>query len=471
MTMNYGREYARKLVSADEAVRSIASGDVVDYGFFNGKPVDCDIALARRAGELQDVSVYTAVTVPPVPEVAKHPESFIYIDWHWSKLTRLLQLEYQPYYSPIMYQRAAYYMRNIDEPREYRSRYYDSAEKLKGGRAKWVSICQVTPMNESGYFNIGPQNSATSATIENADLVIVEVNRNQPVCLGGSEEAIHVSRVDHVVEQAEDRPLFDAPPAKPSRVDALIAGHMMNYIRDGSCIQLGIGGMPNAVGHLIAESDLRDLGGHTEMFVDAYVEMIESGRMNGSRKSIDRYRCAYTFSIGSRRMYEFMDNNPAVASYPVEYTNDPAVIARLDNFVSINNAVSIDLFSQVNAESVVYDDGTPGQISGNGGMLDFIMGSQWAKNGKSFICLASTYTDTAGRVQSRIVPTLEPGTIVTIPRQMVDYVATEWGVARLTACPAWMRAEKLIGIAHPDFREGLIQEAERMRIWRRSNKR
>jgi acyl-CoA hydrolase len=147
------------------------------------------------------------------------------------------------------------------------------------------------------------------------------------------------------------------------------------------------------------------------------------------------------------------------------------VIARLDNFVSINNAISIDLFSQVNAESVVYDDGTPGQISGNGGMLDFILGSQWAKNGKSFICLASTYRDSSGNIKSRITPTLDPGLIVTIPRQMVDYVATEWGVVRLTACPVWMRAEKLIGIAHPDFRDGLIKDAEKIRIWRRSNKR
>lgn len=471
MTMDYGRDYAKKLVSSDEAVRSIESGDVVDYGFFNGKPVVCDQALARRAKELRDVSVYTAVTVPPVPEVAKYPESFIYIDWHWSKLTRLLQLEYQPYYSPIMYQRAAYYMRNIDESREYRSYYYRDPEKLKGGKAKWVSICQVTAMNEGGYFNIGPQNSATSATIENSDLVIVEVNRNQPVCLGGSEEAIHISRIDYIVEAPGDQALYDAPVVAPTEVDARIAQNIMGYVRDGSCIQLGIGGMPNAVGRLIADSDLRDLGGHTEMFVDAYVDMIESGRMTGARKAIDRYRCVYTFSIGSRRMYDFMDNNPAVASYPVEYTNDPAVIARLDNFVSINNAISIDLFSQVNAESAVYDDGLPGQISGNGGMLDFIIGSQWAKNGKSFICLASTYTDSSRVMRSRIVPTLEAGSIVTIPRQMVDYVATEWGVVRLTACPTWMRAEKIISIAHPDFRDGLIKEAERMRIWRRSNRR
>ncbi len=467
--MDYQKEYSKKLVSPEKAVSYIESGDVIDYGFFNGKPVVCDQALAARHDSLKNVSVYSAVTVPPLPEVGKYPDSFIYIDWHWSKLTRMMQVAFDPYYSPIMYQKASHYLRGLEESRSYRSFYYREEDSDKRGKSRWVSICQTSPMNEKGFFNLGPQNSAASATIEAADIVIIEVNKNQPVCLGGSEESVHVSRVDYIVEAPDSQFLYDAPLTKPDSVDEDIARNIMPFIHDGSCIQLGIGGMPNAVGTMIAESDLKDLGGHTEMFVDAFVDMIESGRMNGARKQIDRYRCAYTFSIGSQRMYDFMHNNPAVASFPVEYTNDPNIIARLDNFVSINNAIEIDLFSQVNAESAVID-GIPQQISGNGGMLDFITGSQWSENGKSFICLASTHTDKNGKLHSRIKPTLEPGSIVTIPRQMVDYVATEYGVVRLTACPTWMRAEKLISIAHPQFRDELIKEAERMKIWRRSNR-
>lgn len=468
--MNYHEEYRRKLAGPDEAVRVVRSGDVVDYSFFNGKPVLCDQALARRSEELRDVNIYAAVTVPPLPEVIKHPESFIYNDWHWSKLTRMMAVAWRPFYSPIIYQRAANYYRSIDEPRSYRSAWHDDPDRERRAGVRWIAIAQVAPMDGNGFFNIGPQNSAESASVEQSDVVIVEVNRNQPVCLGGSEESIHISRVDYIVEAPPEQELYNAPVVAPTEVEQRIAMNIMPYLRDGSCIQLGIGGMPNAIGKLIAASDLRDLGGHTEMFVDAYREMIESGRMTGARKQIDRYRCAYTFAIGSKRLYDFMHYNPALASYPVEYTNDAKIIAQLDNFVSINNAVSIDLFSQVNAESVV-NDGVPGQVSGNGGMLDFILGAQWAKNGKSFICLASTYTDAKGRMLSRIAPCLDPGTIVTIPRQMVDYVATEHGVVRLTACPTWMRAEKLISIAHPDFRDDLIRAAERMRIWRRSNRR
>jgi len=170
-------------------------------------------------------------------------------------------------------------------------------------------------------------------------------------------------------------------------------------------------------------------------------------------------------AIGSKRMYDFMHNNPALASYPVDYTNDPRVIANIDNMVSICNAIQVDLFSQVNAESL-----GAGQVSGNGGMWDFVLGSQWSRNGKSFICLASTYTDSNGELRSRITPQLPLGTAVTIPRQMVDYIVTEYGAVKLTACPTWMRAEKMISIAHPDFRDDLIKEAEDMKIWRRSNK-
>jgi len=466
--MDYRKEYEKKLVTADKAVACINSGDVVDYGFFNGKPVLCDIALANRHEELQDVSIFTAVTVPPVPEVIKYPDSFSYMDWQWSKLTRIMhsQVE-QAYYSPILYHRAPYFYRflvdHYETTKGFRSVYYK--DEKKGKDVKWVAIVRVAPMDDAGFFNLGPHNSETSASIEAADFVILEVVKRMPVCLGGNEEAVHVSRIDYIVEAPDDHGPYDVPQLPPSDIDKKVAEYIMREISDGCCIQLGIGGMPNMVGQLIAQSDLKDLGGHTEMFVDAYVDMIESGRMNGSRKNIDRFKASYTFAIGSQRMYDFMHNNPGLASYPVDYTNDPKVICKIDNMISICNAVQVDILSQVNAESL-----GGGQISGNGGMWDFVLGSQWSDGGKSIICLPATYHDANGEVRSRIVASFAPSTAVTIPRQMTDIIVTEFGSVKLQACPTWMRAEKIISLAHPDFRDELIKDAERMKIWRKSNK-
>lgn len=447
MTVSFELEYKSKLVSAEEAVKVVQSDTIVDWSFFNGKPIILDQALARRHSELRNVSIYTAVSIPPIPEICKYPDSFVYHDWQWSKVTRMIKNMGEVYYSPVLYHMAPeYYQKNYAPHRS-------------------VAMIRVAPMDASGYFNFGPQNSETDAKCEMADIVIVEVMKNMPVCLGGEQESIHISRVDYIVEAPDDHTLVNLPGAEPTETDIKIADHIMEYIHDGSCIQLGIGGMPNAVGKAIAQSDLKDLGGHTEMFVDAYVDMIESGRMTGAVKEIDRWRVAYTFALGSTRMYDFMHNNPACTSYPVDYTNDPRVISQLDNFISINNAVQIDLYTQVNAES----DGFK-QISGNGGMWDFVLGSQWSKGGKSFICLMSTYTDKDGQLHSRIVPTFSPGSIATISRQMVDYIVTEYGAAQMKGKPTWMRAEMIINLAHPNFRDDLIKQAEKMDIWRRTNK-
>lgn len=467
-------EYRKKLVSADDAVKHIKSGDVVDYGFFNGKPVAIDQALARRASELKDVSVYMAVTLPPIPEIVKFPESFIYVDWQWSKLTRMVKKGVGPaFYSPILYHEAPHLYRMFashedglspDMDGAYRSFYYNDREKRAG--VTWTCVCRVSPMDKYGHFNLGPMNSESSANIDSADVVILEVNKNVPVCMGGAEESVHIDRADFIVEAPDDQMMYNAPQAPVTDVDRRIAENVIKYMRDGCCIQLGIGGIPNQVGLMIAQSDLKNLGGHTEMVVDAYMDMIKSGRMNGIKKNIDRYKVVYTFAIGSQDLYDFMDENPSFASYPVEYSNNPRIIAKNDNMVSICNAVQVDLFSQVNAES-----NKGNQISGNGGMWDFALGAIWSKGGKCFLCLPSTYIQPAtGKLMSRIVPALPIGSITTIPRQMVDHVVTEFGVARMRGCPTWMRAEKLIEIAHPDFRDVLIREADNFGIWRRSNK-
>ncbi len=446
--INVQKEYQEKLKTPEEAVKIVKSGDNVDYGFFNGKPVVCDEALAARADELSNVCVFGAVTLPPVPMVTTRPDTFTYNDLQYSKLTRILAMENKNlFYMPVLYHLLPKLVRNGGTP------------------PRDVGIIQVCPMDERGWFNLGPQNSEGIAKMEACKKVIVEVNRNMPVCLGGAEEAIHISAVDFIVEAPPEQAPFGAPPADPSETDKKIAGLLMEQIHDGSVIQLGIGGMPSAVGKMIAESDLKNLGGHTEMFVDAYVDMIEAGRMNGAKKEIDRHRVAYTFAIGSQRMYDYMHMNPGIVSYPVTYTNDPRIISQHDNFVSINNALQVDLYSQVNAESNGFT-----QISGNGGMWDFVLGAQWSKNGKSFICLASTFKDKSGEIRSRIVPTFAPGSITTIPRQMVDYLVTEYGMVRMHGLPTWQRAEAVISLAHPDFRDDLVKAAEAQGIWRQSNK-
>ena len=226
-------------------------------------------------------------------------------------------------------------------------------------------------------------------------------------------------------------------------------------------------GQPNAIGNLIAQSDLKDLGVHTEMYVDAFVDIAKAGKITGRHKNLDKGRQVYAFGAGTQKMYDYLNDNPECMAAPVEYTNDIRSISAIDNFISINNAVDIDLFGQVNAESAGIK-----HISGAGGQLDFVLGAYLSNGGKSFICLSSTFMNKkTGKLESRIRPTLENGSIVTDTRANVHYLCTEYGCVNLKGLTSWEKAEALISVAHPDFRDELIVEAEKLHIWRRSNKR
>jgi len=327
-----------------------------------------------------------------------------------------------------------------------------------------VAFLTATPMDNRGFFNFGLSNSLTSAVVSKSKKIIIEVNENVPVCLGGNQEMIHISRVDYVVH-GEHPPLLQLQPEGTTDVDRAIAGHVLAEINNGCCLQLGIGALPNTVGALIAESNLKDLGIHTEMLTDSCVDLYEEGRITGAKKEIDTHKMTYTFAMGSQKLYEFLDSNTMCASYPVSWTNDPRTIAANSRVVAINNALEIDLFSQVASESV----GTR-QISGTGGQVDFIFGAFNSRGGKGLICLSSTYAAPDGTIQSRIRPTLSPGTIVTLPRTVVSHVITEYGTTQLKGKSTWQRAESLINIAHPEFRDELIKSAAEMNIWRRSNR-
>lgn len=447
--MGFEEEYRQKLVTADEAVKVVKSGDWVDYGWCNGTPDALDRALAKRTDELTDVKLRGGILMkmPAVFEREDAAEHFCWNSWHMGGIERKLISRGCSFYSPIRYSELPRYYREHIEPDD-------------------VVMIVTTPMDAHGFFNFGPNASHLMAAIERAKTVIVEVNKNMPRCLGGFESEIHISKVDYIVEG--DNPAIGELPAggPATEIDQKVAKLIVDEIPNGACLQLGIGGMPNAVGALIAESDLKDLGVHTEMYVDAFVDIAKAGKITGAKKNIDRFRQTYAFGAGTKKMYDYMNDNPELMSAPVDYTNDVRVIAQIDNFISINNAVDVDLFGQVSAESSGIR-----QISGAGGQMDFVMGAYLSNGGKSFICLSSTFTDKTGKTTSRIRPTLIEGSAVTDTRPTTEYIVTEYGMVNLKGLSTWERAEKLISIAHPDFREELIQEAEKMHIWRRTNKR
>lgn len=439
-------QYIEKRRTAEQAAAVVQSGHVVFLGEFAQGVEAFDTALALRAAELRDVQLLTTTRAKPLKCVEADPtrSSFIWNDWHFSGLGRKLGEKGLASYIPLCYHQGPPSVELYEEPD--------------------VVVVQVAPMDAKGFFNFSTSCSMTPSYCRKARKVIVEVNTRAPRCLGGLDESIHISRVDMVIE-GPNTPLVQLPATQGSETDRRIAEQVMALLEDGSTLQLGIGALPNIVGEMIAQSDLKDLGVHTEMLADSYVDMYEAGRITGRRKAIDRGKMAYTFALGSQKLYDFLDNNPVASIFPASYTNDPAVIGRNPKVVAVNNAIEIDLFTQVASESA-----GSRQISGTGGQLDFIMGAFRSEGGKGLICLNSTYRKKDGSIGSRIVPTLSAGTIVTCPRSVVHYIVTEYGCAQMKAKSTWQRAEALINIAHPDFREQLIQDAAALGVWRQSNK-
>lgn len=447
--MDFKTLYTQKQTTAEEAVKVVRSGDWVDYGWCVGTPVALDQAMAKRLPELTDVNFRGGILMwtPEIFQIDNPAEHMTWNSWHMGGIERKAIAQGFSYYASIRYSELPRYYRDIPNPSR-------------------VAMFQVAPMDEHGFFNFGPSASHMAACCERAEVIIVEVNQNMPRCLGGFENGIHISQVDMIVEG--DNPAIAAmgAAAPATDVDQAVAKYIVNEIPDGACLQLGIGGMPNAVGSLIAESDLKDLGVHTEMYVDAFVDIAKAGKITGVKKAIDKGRQVYAFGAGTQKLYDYINDNPECMSAPVNYTNDIRSISALDNFMSINNAVDIDLYGQINAESA----GTK-QISGAGGQLDFVLGAYLSNGGKSFICMSSTFTSKDGTVNSRIRPTLANGSIVTDTRANVHYFVTEYGIVNLKGLSAWERAEAIISVAHPDFRDELIADAEKMKIWKQSNKR
>ena len=447
--MDFREKYKSKLSSPSEAVKIIKSGDWLDYGWCTCTVNALDKALAARYDELTDVKIRGGVITrrPAIADVPDAPKHFTWNSWHMSGIERKMMKEGLAFYSPTRYSELPGYYYNCITPPD-------------------VAMMQVAPMDEHGFFNFGPSSSHFTAVCDVAKVVIVEVNENIPRCLGGFGNGVHIDQVDIIVE-GENPPMEQmAASSILSETDLAVARLVVPEIASGACLQLGIGSMPNAIGQMIASSDLKDLGVHSEMYVDAFVTMAKAGKINGTRKNIDKGRQVYTFAAGNQELYDYLDNNPECAGAPVDYVNDIARVSSIDNFISINGAVDIDLFGQVSSESSGIN-----HISGSGGQQDFVMGAYLSKGGKSFICCSSTVMNKkTGEMTSRIRPTLVEGSVATCTRTNLHYLVTEQGIVNVKGLSTWERAEALISIAHPQFRDELIRDAEKMHIWRRSNR-
>ncbi|MBN1693561.1 MAG: butyryl-CoA:acetate CoA-transferase [Dehalococcoidales bacterium] len=435
MPLDFTREYRRKLISAEEAAGLVKSGMWVDYGAICGFPSLIDEKLAARAGELKDVKIRAEHSHTVIPRRDPSQQHFVHNSWFLGKVEREYAKNGACSYIPF----------GLGEgPRMYRQWLKDAVD---------ITFIEVTPMDDKGNFNFGTAVTRQKAACEVAKKVVLEVNEHMPWVFGGYDEVVNISQVDYIVENYEYK-IPDFPAAVIAPQDEAIASLLAEQIDDGATIQLGVGAIPSIVGELLIKQNLKDLGIHSEMFNDSMMELIEAGVVTGKHKTLDPGKSVFCFAAGSEKLYKFMDKNPALAGFPVDYTNDPYTIAKNDGQIAINGALRIDLRGQVCSESV----GTR-QISGTGGQLEFTRGAYMSRDGKAFICLHAARGDKNGRLISNIVPTLEPGDMVTVPASDVSYVVTEYGMVNLKGLSVWQRAKALISIAHPDFREELTQQA------------
>ena len=444
--MDVLQEYRAKLRTPEEAVKLVKSGDWVDYSSNVCFPTLLDAALAERKDELWDVKFRGNLMLGPVRVAEADPsrEHFFYNTWHCSGYERKLCDRGLCNFIPMIFRNLGW--------------YYTEFLTVN------VAMMAVTPMDRHGYFNFSCATGVAKAILDKADLVILEVNEHLPRILGGFDECIHISEVDCVVE-GEHAPLPEFPIAEATEEDRKIAGFIVPHICDGATLQLGIGTMPNVVGAMISDSDLKDLGMHTELCGDAYLRMFEAGKLTNRRKTFQKGKGVTGLLFGSRALYDWADQNPGLAIEPLSFVNDPGVIARHDNMISINSCISVDLYGQICAETAGLR-----QISGTGGQLDYLTGAAMSKGGKAFICMTSSFVDRQGVRHSRVLPRFD-GDIATDPRSQAFWVVTEYGAENLAGRTTWERAEKLISLAHPDFRDELIRAADAQRIWRRSNRR
>jgi len=433
MSMRTASARAKKITAA-EAASLVKSGYWLDYGACLGQPDVFDQALAARVRELSNVRFRSSLASKPRAVLESDPEGahFHWFSWHFTAYERAKSDAGICHHIPP----------NLGEIHDYYRRFIDPID---------IVVLKVRPADANGFFNFGPTNTWHRALVERAKVLIVETSTAVP-SLCGVDNGIHVSEVDFVIE-GDNAPLSELKSPPITDVDRAIASRIAAEVEDGSCLQIGIGGMPNAVCSLLRDSGAKDLGVHTEMLTDSLMELYHAGVITGARKTLDPGKVVFTFGWGSQSMYDAIDGNPDMLCCGTDYTNLPHVIMQNDKVVAINNTTQMDLQGQAASES----DGHR-HISGTGGQLQYARGAYASKGGKSFMCLSSVY-EKKGVRRSRIVLDLTPGNIVTTPRTDIMYVVNEFGMVNLKGKSIPERARAMISLAHPDFREDLERQA------------
>lgn len=424
---NWKEIYQHKIVSAEQAVKVIKSGDRVVIGHACGEPSTLVEALVQRAPELENVEIVHMVAMglakyaqPGMEKSFKHNALFV------GGSTRKAVEEKRADFTPCFFSEVPRLFKNNILPVD-------------------AVLIQVTPPDEEGFCSYGVSADYTKPAAECAKVVIAQMNCNMPRT-GGAK--LHLDSINYIVEQ--DEPLIELKPPKIGEVEKAIGENVAGLIPDGATLQLGIGAIPDAV--LLFLTDKKDLGIHSEMFSDGVVSLAEAGVITNRKKNINCGKFMATFLMGTKRLYDFVNNNPDVEVQSVDYINDPYVVGQHDNMISINSAIQVDLMGEVNAEMI-----GSRQFSGVGGQVDFVRGASRSKDGKSIIAMPATAS--GGKV-SRIACELDRGAAVTTSRNDVHYVVTEYGVADLRGKSLRERAKALIAISHPDFRDQLTKEAQ-----------
>ncbi len=430
--MNLKQEYKNRLMSPEEAVEKVKSNQTIVAAMAASEPPALLENLTRKVKELEGVRICTCLLMRDYgfmdPSLEGHilNESWFFGPWE------------RKYYGSRM---ASHLPNNLHEAGEKKAEK-DEINFFWGTAA---------PMDENGFFSLSLGVTYEKIMIEKAKMVILEINENLPRTMGDTQ--VHISQIDGIVENHV--PLVELPPAESTEADLAIGNYISDLVEDGSTIQLGIGGIPNAIARNLQEK--KNLGIHTEMFTDGMVDLFEAGAITGREKTIWKEKMVGTFALGTNRLYQFIDQNPGIEFQQGNVTNDPYVIGKNHKMISINTALQVDLCGQVVSEWL-----GGRQFSGTGGQADTHRGAQRSRGGKGIIALRSTAKK--GTI-STIQPQLPAGAQVTLGRQEVDLVVTEYGVAFLKGMSVRERVRRLIAIAHPEFREDLKKEAERLEIW------
>jgi len=424
--------YQEKFCTAEEAIKLVQDGDLLVVPTGVGEPPSLLTALSEHRREYHDVKVFQILPLRKFayidPETVDHVR---HVSFFFGGATRAGGQQGWIDYTP--------------------SYFSEMPRMFEDGQLGVDTVFTIaSPMDEYGYFSISLATDYTMAAIKKARTVVVEVNPNVPFANGNC--LVHISQVSAIVEDSTSLTEVGLPKIGP--VQEAIGKYVADFIEDGSTIQIGFGGIPDAV--VMQLTHKHDLGIHTEMFGDGILSLIECGAVTNRHKNYLPGKVVATFALGTKRLYDFMNRNPQLEMHPVDFTNDPFLAGQNDNLVTINASVQVDFLGQCCSESM---GSTP--YSGTGGQTDFVRAANRSKGGKSFIVLPATAKD--GKV-SRITPTLTPGSAVTTSKNDVNYVVTEYGVAQLRGKSAKQRAQALIAIAHPDFREELTEAAKKMNL-------